>query len=184
MKDPLTGQEFILIDMMGNEIFVGDPIFFAAMNGLSPTLRLGLVKSIKFYPKQIRVIYDRFSDNEWSTKGDCYFIKTQRQSGLNDNQVVKVQGDIAFYVGEKKFAKLFEAKTIFDKTIGLSQETKNHIREEYEAEFCCQEILEEDEFFVVADMAVRHFLDQNHFDGKEIYDWLKACRETGKWIGD
>lgn len=117
MIDPDSGKEFIFLDMMGNEIDVGDIVFLAESRNSTAVINIALIKEIKFLPKTIEISYSKFSDNRFNER-PSYFRRNDADSGSNSRNIVKLKEDISFYLNQPKFARLFVAKKEFESKQG------------------------------------------------------------------
>lgn len=109
MIDPDSGQEFIFLDMMGDEIESGDAVFLAESYRSTTIINIALVKQVKFFPKTIEIAYLKFSDKQWDNR-PSYFRRFPRDSGTVCRNIIKIKEDVSFYINDKRFAKLLVAK--------------------------------------------------------------------------
>ena len=104
-------KSFKLFDLRHQETKPGDTVAIAGLYyGKSPGLFLGLITEIKLCPKTVRVYYNKIGDN-WSR--DTYLTLSYKESGVPCNHFVKLE-NIEFNLHQKRFAKLFVAKSEFD----------------------------------------------------------------------
>jgi hypothetical protein len=110
-NDSLADKSFQLLDLRNQETRAGDTVAIAGLYyGKSPGLFLGLITEIRLCPKTVRIYYNKIGDN-WSR--DTYISLSYKENGLPCSQFVKLE-NIEFNLNQKRFAKLFVAKSEFD----------------------------------------------------------------------
>ena len=110
-KEKEDQKSFKLFDLRHQETRPGDTVAIAGLYyGKSPGLFLGLITEIKLCPKTVRVYYNKVGDN---FSRDTYFTLGYGESGKPCNQFIKLD-NIEFNLHQKRFAKLFVAKSEFD----------------------------------------------------------------------
>jgi len=110
-KEKEIQKPFGLFDMRHQETKPGDTVAIAGLYyGKSPGLFLGLITEIKLCPKTVRVYYNKVGDN---SSRDTYLALGYGESGKPCNQFVKLD-NIEFNLHQKRFARLFVAKSEFD----------------------------------------------------------------------
>lgn len=103
-------MDFKFLDLTGEEVLPGDTIVISALSGRSPRLFLGLVKEIKVTKAQARCYYKRIG--EYNDR-DTYVTIPIHWSGKASSEVMKISG-VEFHLDQKRFAKLFAAKSEFE----------------------------------------------------------------------
>ena len=111
MSKESPNKQFRLCDLRSQEVKSGDTVAIAGLYyGKSPGLFLGLITEVRLCPKTVRVYYNRIGEN-WSR--DTYLTLSYQESGSPCNQFIKIE-NIEFNLNQKRFAKLFVAKSEFD----------------------------------------------------------------------
>jgi len=114
MKIPPSDSQtqFILLDLMGEEVKEGDTIAIAGVSGKTPQLFLGLVTEVRLCKKTARCFYTKI----WKTgeyKFPTYLSVPLESNGIPSNQLIKLSG-IEFGLNQKRFAALLSIKSEFD----------------------------------------------------------------------
>ena len=114
MKIPTSDSQtqFILLDLMGEEVREGDTIAIAGVSGKTPQLFLGLVTEVRICKKTARCFYTKI----WKTgdyKFPTYLSIPLESNGIPSNQLIKLSG-IEFGLNQKRFAALLSIKSEFD----------------------------------------------------------------------
>lgn len=106
-------MEFKFLDLTGEEVSPGDTIVIASLLGRSPRLFLGLITKTTVSKTQARVYYKKISDN---IQRDTYVTFPMSWSGRPSSEFMKISG-AEFHLDQKRFAKLFAAKAIFEQEV-------------------------------------------------------------------
>lgn len=106
-------MEFKFLDLVGEEVFPGDTIVIASLLTRSPRLFLGLITKTSVSKAQARIYYKKISDN---IQRDTYITLPMEWSGRPSNEFMKISG-AEFHLDQKRFARLFAAKTSFEQEV-------------------------------------------------------------------
>lgn len=104
-KPTITEEPYILCDMLGDEVVVGDIVVFSQGTSYSSYLSVGLIGVIKRCPKTARVYYTT-GTQRWE---QSYVSLSLTESGKPCNQFLRLESP-EFQVNNSKIAKLLVMK--------------------------------------------------------------------------
>ena len=114
MKVPTSDSQtqFVLLDLMGEEVKEGDTVVIAGVLGKTPELFLCLFTEIRLCKKTARCFYTKIGTSG-NYKYSTYLSVPLESNGIPSNQLIKLSG-IEFGLSQKRFATLLSIKSEFD----------------------------------------------------------------------